>query len=459
MTTNGMTAPVTDRLPPHSVEAEQAVLGGVLLDPDACMGECIERLGVNPQVFYDVRHQAIYQTLLQMHEQRTAIDPITLYVRLRGSPALEECGGLEYLSGLPNKTPSAANLKYHLDIVQDKFAARRVIQVCQEAQEQAFQTKEGVGPLLDTLERRIMAIRSPLKIESYSSMTEVLPLAMNQIETACNAGGKPLGIGTGLVDLDRATSGLKPGEVIIVAARPGMGKTSLGMQIAEHAAVVGSLPVGVFSLEMTRESLVTRMLCSMARVDIHSVALCALGRRTLAAAHSKLSKAALFIDDASGITIAELRARAHRMAHEHGIKLLIVDYLQLLRAVTSGGKRMDNRQLEVAEISSGLKNLAKELHIPVVALSQLNREVETRTNKRPVLSDLRESGAIEQDADQVWLLYLVQNDGPPAKNGAIQTKLWIAKQRNGPTGEVNLIFLPQFTRFETTAKISDEDVP
>src|SRR5262249_54414619 len=287
--------------------------------------------------------------------------------------------------------------------------------------------------------------------------------AINQIEDFHQRQGMLTGVGTGFTDLDKMTSGLHPGEMIVIAARPSMGKTSLAMNIAEHAAVDLKLPVGVFSLEMTAESLVLRMLCSRSRVNLRNIRDGFLAERDfpkLTGAAGKLANAPLFIDDSSGLSILQLRAKARRMSQQFGIKLFVIDYLQLLNSTS---RRAENRQQEIADISNGIKALAKELNVPVIVLSQLNRELEKDKNRKPRLSDLRESGAIEQDADLVALLYKPnsgdEDDGASQEQDANPVNLFIAKQRNGPTGDVPLTFLKGYTRFESAAKVSAEDVP
>jgi replicative DNA helicase len=297
-----------------------------------------------------------------------------------------------------------------------------------------------------------------------TAIKDLVHRAINTIEKFHQGHGQLTGVGTGFTDLDKMTNGLHGGEMIVIAARPSMGKTSLAMNIAEHAAIEQRVPVGVFSLEMTSESLVLRMLCSRSRVNLRNVREGFLAERDfpkLTGAAGKLANAPLFIDDSSGLSILQLRAKARRMSQQYGVKLFVIDYLQLLH---STARRAENRQQEIADISSGIKSLAKELNVPVVVLSQLNREIEREKGRPPRLSDLRESGAIEQDADVVGLLYKPkagddEDGGGGAEEEAVPINLLIAKQRNGPTGDVNLTFLKSYTRFESIAKVSDEDVP
>src|SRR5437879_1466955 len=453
-----------DRLPPHSPEAEQGVLGCVLLSPNDCMGECIEKFKSGAEVFYDLRHQTIFSALAEMYDGREAIDIITLQQRLKDKQLLEQVGGLAYLSVLPDTVPSAANLSYYADIVQEKYLLRKMIHVCTDVVSRVYDYEGEVDALMDEVERDILRI-SESRVQSHTNtIKDLVKKAINTIEDFHQRQGMLTGVGTGFTDLDKMTSGLHAGEMIVIAARPSMGKTSLAMNVAEHVAIDLRLPVGVFSLEMTSESLVLRMLCSRSRVNLRNVRDGFLAERDfpkLTGAAGKLASAPLFIDDSSALSILQLRAKARRMFQQYGIKLFVVDYLQLLH---STARRAENRQQEIADISSGLKALAKELKVPIIVLSQLNRELEREKNRKPRMSDLRESGAIEQDADLVGLLYKpsAEDDeaiGAPAEQEAVPVNLLIAKQRNGPTGDVNLTFLKSYTRFESAAKISSDDVP
>ncbi len=456
-------APRVDRLPPHSPEAEQGVLGCVLLSPNDCVGECVEKFKAGPEVFYDLRHQTIYETLVEMYDQREAIDLITLQQRLKNKQRLEEVGGLAYLSSLPDTVPSAANLVYYLDIVMEKFVLRKMIHTCTEVVARVYEHEGEVDGLLDEVERDILRISETRAESNTGKIKDLVKKAISTIEDYHQRQGMLTGVGTGFADLDKMTSGLHGGEMIVVAARPSMGKTSLAMNIAEHVSMEEKLPVGVFSLEMTSESLVLRMLCSRSRVNLRNVREGFLAERDfpkLTNAAGRLSSAPLFIDDTSGLSILQLRAKARRMAQQFGIKLFVIDYLQLLH---STARRAENRQQEIADISNGIKSLAKELNVPVIVLSQLNRELEKDKDRKPRLSDLRESGAIEQDADVVALLYKPSREedesGGAEEQDAVPVNLLIAKQRNGPTGDVHLTFLKSYTRFESAAKVSDDDVP
>jgi replicative DNA helicase len=455
-----------DRLPPHDLDMEKGVLGCQLLSPNDCVGEVIEKLrGIGAEAHYDLRHQTIQAELLEMYDNRIPIDLITLQQRLKDKQLLEQTGGIVYLTQLQDAVPSAANLSYYLDHVHEKFLLRKMIAVCTDVVGRVHDYEGEVDALMDEVERDILRISESRVQGASTGIKQLVHQAIGTIENYFSRNGVLSGVPTGFADLDRMTDGLHGSEMIVVAARPSMGKTSLAMNIAEHVAVESKLPVGVFSLEMSAESLVVRMMCSLGRVNLHGIR---AGFRNesdfpkLTSAAGKLANAPLFIDDTAGLSILQLRARARRMWQQHGIKLFVIDYLQLLHSTAR--RSQDNRQQEISDISSGIKALAKELKVPVIVLSQLNRELEKDKSRKPRLSDLRESGAIEQDADVVGLLYK-PSAGDDEDGGAIEdadgqpVNLLIAKQRNGPTGDVNLTFLKSYTRFESAAKISDEDMP
>ena len=453
-----------DRLPPHSTEAEQGVLGCILLSPNDSLGLCLEKMKAGAEAFYDLRHQCLFEHLVAMYDGKNPIDLITVQQRLKDANQLESVGGLPYLSSLMDAVPSAANLEYYLDIVREKHVLRRMLQTCGQVSSRVQSHEGEVDALLDEVERDILRISQDRESVTNRGMKDLVRSAIAMIEDYHQRAGGLTGIGTGFVDLDKMTSGLHEGEMIVLAARPSMGKTSLAMNIAEHVVIHENLPVAVFSLEMTSESLVMRMLCSLARVNGRAIRdgfLSEADMRKLTGAASKLAKAPLHIDDTPGLSILQLRARARRMWQQHGIRMIVIDYLQLLHSTAK--KAQDNRQQEIADISNGVKALAKELKCPVIVLSQLNRELEKDKNRKPRLSDLRESGAIEQDADVVALLYKPstdeEEDAPSVPQGeVVQVNLLIAKQRNGPTGDVPLSFLKGFTRFESASKVSDDDV-
>ena len=459
-----------DRLPPHSIEAEQGVLGCVLLSPGECMGVCIGKFKSGPELFYDLRHRHLYELLVEMYDHRDAIDLLTVQQRLKDRNQLEAVGGLAYLSSLPDAVPSAANLTYYADIVREKHLLRRMIHTCTNVVGRVYEHEGEVDSLLDEVERDVLRISEERVEAGTSTIKELVHKAINTIEDYHQRQGKLTGISTGFADFDKLTSGFHGGEMIVIAARPSMGKTSLAMNIAEHVAVEEGLPVGVFSLEMTAESLVFRMLCSRARVNLKDIRGGFIADRDfpkLTGAAWKLTNSPLYIDDTSSLSILQLRAKARRMWQQYGIKLLVIDYLQQMH---SSSRKVDNRQQEIADISNGVKALAKELSVPVIVLSQLNRDLERDKSRKPNLADLRESGAIEQDADVVGLLYKADPDDPKKRkddaedeetgvsSDVLPVNLLIAKQRNGPTGEVKLTFLRSITRFESSAKITDDVV-
>jgi replicative DNA helicase len=459
-------SPKLDRLPPHALDMEQGVLGCQLLSPNECVGEVIEKLkGTGVEAHYDLRHQTIQAELFEMYDSRIPIDVITLQQRLKDKQLLEQIGGIAYLAQLQDSVPSAANLSYYLEIVQEKFLLRRMIATCTDVVGRVYDYEGEVETLLDEVEKEILRINESRAQTSTSSVKELVGKAILTVENYFSRKGVLNGLGTGFPDLDRMTDGLHGQEMIVIAARPSMGKTSLAMNIVEHVVLEQNLPAAVFSLEMSAESLILRMMCSIARVNLRSIREGFMSESDfpkLTSAAGRLAKAKLLIDDSAGLSILQLRARARRMHQQHGVKLFVIDYLQLLHSTAR--RSQDNRQQEIADISSGIKALAKELKVPVLVLSQLNRELEKDKSRKPRLSDLRESGAIEQDADVVGLLYKPSagddEDGAQAEEAdGLPVNLLIAKQRNGPTGDINLTFLKSYTRFESAAKVSDDDIP
>jgi replicative DNA helicase len=456
----------TDRLPPWSEEAERGVLGCVLLSPNDCMGECIEKLkddGI--EAFYDLRNRTIYEYMMEMYDQRQGIDIITLHQKLKDKQIIDQIGGIPYLNQLQDSVPSAAHLSFYLDIVYEKFLLRKLIQTCTSAVAKIYDYNGEVDALLDEVETDVLKVAESRVRGTIVTTKDLVGRAIGTIENFFNRKGALSGVGTGFPDLDRMSDGLHPAEMIVIAARPSMGKTSLAMNIAEHVAIEEKLPVAVFSLEMSAESLILRMMCSLARVNLRSIRdgfMSEADFPKLTNAAGKLTNSKLYIDDTAGLSILQLRARARRLSQQHGIKLFVIDYLQLLHSTSR--RSQDNRQQEIADISSGIKALAKELRVPVIVLAQLNRELEKDKSRKPRMSDLRESGAIEQDADLIGLLYKPDagedEDGVgPEESDGVPVNLLIAKQRNGPQGDIDLTFLKSYTRFESRAKISSEDAP
>lgn len=439
-----------DRLLPHSPEAEQGALGCVLLSPRDCMGQCIERFKAGADVFYDLRHKTIWQVLLEMYNTSEAIDVITLQQRLKDKQLLEQVGGIAYLASLPDAVPSAANLSYYLDIVQEKFLLRKMIQTCTDVIGRVYDYEGEVDMLMDEVERDILAIRETRGRRDMPEVKELVKDALDDIESRWARQGAISGLSTGLADLDRQSDGLHGGELIVIAAFPSTGKTSIAMNIAEHVLLNQHLPVGVFTLEMTAMSLVSRFICSHARVSLRNISSGFLSERDfprISASAGRIATSKIHFDDTSDMSIFQLRAKARRMWQQHQIKLFVVDYIQLLNA-NGGGRKVENRQQEVADISRGLKQMSKEFNVPVIALSQLNDD-----------GKLRESRAIGQDADCIWMMERGDEESNPNEDFEA-VKLWIRKNRNGPRDIcVNLTFLKGLTRFENTARVSNEDVP
>jgi len=450
-----------DRTPPHDTAAEQGVLGCILLDPKENLSSCMAKIK-DESMFYDLRHKAIYSALVQMSERSIPIDLLTLSHQLRTDGELDNIGGVAYLAELQDGVPSAANLEYYFDIVRDRGLLRKVIHTCTKAIADAYEETSEVERLIGEVEQSVLDIQTEHSISDNITIKDHVKQAIDTIEDYFKNKGGSTGIETGFTDFDRMTTGMHGGEMIVVAARPSMGKTSLAMNIVEHVVLKEGLPVGVFSLEMSADALVMRMLCSLAGINLRDLRDGFLQNRDfprIVDASGKLSKSGLHIDDSGGLSIIQLKARARRMWQQHGTKLFVIDYMQLLHSTSRRGG--ENRQQEIAEISSGIKALAKELSVPIIVLSQLNRELEKDKNRKPRLSDLRESGAIEQDADVVGLLYKpggADNDDDEADSEAEQINLLIAKQRNGPTGDVRLIFRKGFTRFENAANFNDDEV-
>jgi replicative DNA helicase len=442
------------RTPPHSVEAEQGVLGSMLISPRDAIAEVVEK--ITADYFYVPAHQTIFNVLVDLWNAGAAIDLITFTQVLRDRNLLESVGGAAAVTNLYTFVPTAANVGYYIDIVRDKYILRSIIAAGTESVRRAYEEQDEVGNLLDEVEQTIFAVGEDRFKGQMLSMKDQVMEAIEAIEKLYERKGGITGISTGFVEFDRMTSGMHSSEMIVIAARPSMGKTALAMNIAEHVAINEKLPVGVFSLEMSCQQLVQRLLCSRARVNLQKVRDGFLGERdfpSLTAAASKLAEAKIFIDDSASLTILELRAKARRLKAQQEVQLIIVDYLQLLRSTSR--RAQDNRQLEISEISAGLKSLAKELKIPVIVVAQLNRQPEQRSGGKPRLSDLRESGSIEQDADLVGLLVrpeLYEEDEEARQEKSGEAELIIAKQRNGPVGEIPLTFLKEFTRFEDRAR-------
>ena len=437
------------KTPPHSLEAERSVLGAILLDPDAW-----DKIAgvVFANDFYIAAHQKIFNAIAKLASKSQPFDALTLSEALKQAGDLEDAGGEIVLFELANSTPSAANVVTYAEIVRDKSLLRQLMTAGQDITELAFQPSEQeVRSILDIAESKIFNIAETRQSDSGPvEIKSIMASATQKLEQLSKSKGGVTGLPTGFKDLDQMTAGLQPGDLVVIAGRPSMGKTAFSMNIAEHAAIANNKPVLIFSLEMPSDALALRMLSSLGRVNQQRMRTGQLVDEDwprLTSAVSVMSEAKMFIDDTPGITPTEMRAKARRIARQHGeIGLIVVDYLQLMRM---GGK-IESRTLEISEISRLLKGIAKELKTPLIAISQLNRSLEQRQDKRPIMSDLRESGAIEQDADVIAFVYRdeVYNENTESKG---QAEIIIGKQRNGPIGKVRLTFLGEYTRFENFA--------
>jgi replicative DNA helicase len=439
-----------ERLPPQNLEAEMAVLGSMLIEDDA-ISAILETIDEN--VFYSDAHRKIFLNIVQLYDQRKAVDLVTLVEKLKGDNALEEVGGASYLAGLTNTVPTAANAVHYARIVKEKSVLRALINNATRIAAEAYEADENVGQILDRAEKMIFEISDSRVDGGFVIIKDLIKDSIETIDRLYQNKAHVTGIPTGYTDFDIKTAGLQPSDLIVIAGRPSMGKSSFAINIIEHAAIIEKIPVAFFSLEMSKEQLVQRLLCSHARVDANKVRTGFLSTSdwpSLTSAAGKLSEAPIFIDDTASISALELRAKARRLKSHHNIQLIVVDYLQLMR----GSASIENRQQEISEISRSLKALAKELNVPVIAISQLSRAVESRTDHRPQLSDLRESGAIEQDADVVVLLMREESYNPTEQNRGI-AEVNIAKQRNGPVGLLKLSFIKEYTRFENLALVNE----
>jgi replicative DNA helicase len=439
---------------PESAAAEAAVLGSMLIDPE-CIGQVVVLIG--PSSFYHVEHRYIYEAIITLYEKNkgSGIDAVLLRDVLAKRKQLEAVGGVEYIAKILDSVPSSANVGYYAGIVRDKMLLRELIGASGEILDDAYNQNGDTPQMLDEAERKIFSVTDKSISGAAVGLKDIVAYSFDLISK--RQGSHVTGVPTGYYQLDEWTCGLQNGEVIVVAGRPSMGKTSLALNIAEHVGLIEKLPVGIFSLEMGRQQLAERFLCSVSQIDSQKVRKGLLADedyKALADACAELSEAPIFIDDTSTLTPLELRAKARRLKSMHDIRCIIVDYLQLMNIGTS---RVESRQQEITEISRYVKALARELNIPVVVLSQLNRAPEGREDHRPRMSDLRESGAIEQDADVVILLhredYYHHSDKDYEPDS--RAELIIAKQRNGPTATVELVFRERIARFENAAQVSD----
>ncbi len=434
------------RMPPHSVEAEQAVLGGLMLDANAW--DAVADI-VHATDFYRRDHRLIFEAIAEVAEIRGSCDAVTVSENLEGKGRLDEIGGLAYLGTIARDTPSAANVRAYAEIIRERSILRQLVAAGGEIAAAATDSRgRPASELVDEAERRVFEIaeRGSRGKLGFVAIKDVLPQTIDRLDLLHQSPGEIRGVPSGFTQLDRKTTGFQPGDLVVIAGRPSMGKTTLAVNIAEYAAIEKGVPSAIFSMEMSAEQLTLRLISSLGRVNQTHLRTGNFSEEDwsrIQGAMAQLSGAPLYVDESPALTPTEVRARARRLKREHGLGLIVVDYLQLMQV--SGTK--ENRATEISEISRSLKALAKELQVPVIALSQLNRAVEQRTDKKPVMSDLRESGAIEQDSDLILLIYRDEVYDPNTTRRGV-ADIIIAKQRNGPVGEVQLTFLGEYTRFE-----------
>ena len=435
--------PLPERVPPQNIEAEQSVLGAMLIKKEA-ITQAQELL--RPNDFYREAHRIVFETMLELAGDNEAVDLVTLTEALRKKEMLEKVGGISFITALANYVPTAANIVYHAQIVKEKSELRHLIDAATEIASAAYEATDDVKDIMDDAEKKILAVAANQTGGAFEPIRNIVIDTVGRVETLYENQGGLTGISTGFRDLDRDTSGLQKSDLILVAARPSMGKTAFTLNIATYAAMHGHT-VAFFSLEMSKEQLVQRMLCSEGGIDSQRLRTGQLEDADwdrLINTADRVSKASIYIDDTAGINVMDLRSKARRLKAEHGLDLIVIDYLQLMQGRARSNS--DNRQQEISEISRSLKALARELDVPVVALSQLSRSVESRTVKKPMLSDLRESGSLEQDADIVMFLYREDYYDQETERKNI-TEVIIAKHRNGPIGTIELFFQKEFTKF------------
>ncbi|WP_282138444.1 replicative DNA helicase [Rossellomorea aquimaris] len=441
-----------DRIPPQNIEAEQAVLGAIFLEPSALTTTSEILI---PEDFYRHSHQKIYNVMLNLGDGGKAVDLITVTEELAAAKELEDIGGVAYLSELAASVPTAANIEYYAKIVEEKSLLRRLIRTATDIASDGYAREDEVDSLLSEAEKNIMEVAQRKNAGAFHNIKDVLVRTYDNIETLTNRKGDVTGISTGFADLDHMTAGFQRNDLIIVGARPSMGKTAFALNIAQNVAVKAKENVAIFSLEMGAEQLVMRMLCAEGNINAQNLRTGDLTDedwRKLTMAMGSLSNAGIYIDDTPGIKVGEIRSKCRRLAQEHGLGMILIDYLQLIQG---SGRSGENRQQEVSEISRSLKGLARELEVPVIALSQLSRGVEQRQDKRPMMSDIRESGSIEQDADIVAFLYREDYYDKEAENKNI-IEIIIAKQRNGPVGNVSLAFVKEYNKFVNLERRFDD---
>jgi replicative DNA helicase len=441
-----------DKLPPQNIEAEQSILGAILIDNDA-LPRALEIIDIDD--FYRQSHRMIFNAMVELFEKNEPIDLITITDCLKRREEIDAVGGVSYLSSLVNMIPTAANIKYHSKIVRERALLRGLLRSANEIASRVYEDNFEAEELVDYAEKSIFDVSDKRIKASFVTLKEVIKSSFEMIEHLYDKKEVITGIPSGFRDLDDLTTGFQKGDLVVVGGRPSMGKTALALNIAQYVGLEVKEPVAIFSLEMAKEQLAFRMLCSEAMVNSNSIRKGFIKKEDwhkLTSAASNLTGAPIFIDDSSAITVLELRAKARRLKMEHGLSLVIVDYLQLMK----GKGSFERREQEISDISRSLKALAKELNVPVVAVSQLNRSVEQRRPPKPILADLRESGAIEQDADVILFLYRNEIYNKDAKKG--EAEVIVAKQRNGPTGIVNLTFISNCTRFLNRTDRGYQDV-
>lgn len=437
-----------EKLQPQNLEAEMAVLGSMLIDEEA-VSVAAEML--NKDSFYKDSHKKIFEVIIELYNANKAVDLITVTDELKRKMLLDEVGGLSFLTSLANSVPTTANISHYVRIVKEKSILRILINNATKIVSLCYESDGDIDEVVDEAEKLVFEVSDKKHQGTYLHLKEIIKESIETIDRLYQRKAHVTGVPTGFIDFDEKTAGLQSSDLIIVAGRPSMGKSAFVLGIAEYVGVVEKIPVAIFSPEMSKEQLVQRMLCAHAKVDAHKVRTGYLATSDwprLTAAAGKLSEAPIFIDDTPAISVMELRAKARRLKAHHQIKLIILDYLQLMRGLGSA----ESRQQEISEISRSLKALARELNVPVIGVSQLSRAVEARTDHRPLLSDLRESGAIEQDADVVVLILREEYYNPAPENQGI-AEIIIAKQRNGPVGTLKLAFIKEYTRFENIARI------
>ncbi len=442
--------PTIDRLPPQNIDAEQAVLGAMLIKKEA-IAEVSQLL--RPEDFYRDAHKIIYEAMLTLFNRNEPADIVTVTNYLNNESQLDKVGGIAFVTALANVVPTAANVIYHANIVREKADLRHLINTATDIAGMAYEAADDVADVIDKSEKMIMEVANRQNVSAFTPMKDIVIETFDKINLLYESKGGLTGIPSGFRDLDALTSGLQASDLILVAARPSMGKTAFTLNIAANVALKSKKTVAFFSLEMSKQQLVQRMLCSEGGIDSQKLKNGDLSNEDwdkLVRTADRVSSAPLYIDDTAGITVMELRSKARRLKAEHGLDLIIIDYLQLMQGRGRGGS--DNRQQEISEISRSLKAVARELNVPVIALSQLSRSVESRQIKRPMLSDLRESGSLEQDADIVMFLYREDYYDPETTNKNI-TEVIVAKHRNGPVDTIRMFFTKQFTRFNDLSKM------